>query len=285
MTTNSGTSGRSYAFTFALVGLLSLLFGCGPKESPFKERNGVWYYNLAPIAEADAKSFQPLTEHYAKDKNRVYYAETYRDGRDYFTTKRNRVWVIEGADAATFRYIDRGYARDRASMFFQGLFFPVKDIDTFELLDYGFAKDRISGYYHERPVPGSDGSTFVSLDSHYSKDAKNGFFSDLQSRPDGPLRRTTQLRGAKPESLSALENRYAADAEQVYYEGKVLTGAASSFRMLSLGYAKTDTQVYYTGKLIAGADAASFAMLDQVTDTADAKDRAAMYQQGRRQPQ
>ena len=52
--------------------------------------------------------------------------------------------------------------------------------------------------------------------------------------------------------------------------------------MLEFGYAKTDTQVYYTGKPITGADAASFATLDKPTDTADAKDRAASYQQGRR---
>ena len=57
------------------MGLLSLLFGCGTKESPFQQRNGAWYYNSAPIPESDAKSFAVLSEHYAKDKNRVYYGE------------------------------------------------------------------------------------------------------------------------------------------------------------------------------------------------------------------
>jgi hypothetical protein len=272
------------ACTLALMGLLSLLFGCGAKESPFQQRDGVWYYNSAAIAEADAKSFQPLTEHYAKDKDRVYYAETYRDGRDYFTTKRNRVWVIERADAATFRYIERGYGRDRANVFFEGVLFPVKDIDTFELLEYAFAKDRISGYYHERPVTGSDGSTFAQLDSHYSKDAKNAFYSDLQpgTGGTGPLRQTVQLKGAKPESLSAFGEGYAADAGQVYFQGRVLSKAVSSFRKLEFGYAKTDAQVYYMGKQITGADAATFVMLDKLTETADAKDRAATYRQGRR---
>ena len=89
-------------------------------------------------------------------------------------------------------------------------------------------------------------------------------------------------KGARADSFAPLDAGYAADAGQVYFRATVLTNARSSFRMLQFGSAKTDTQVYYTGKLVPGADAASFATLDQPTDTADAKDRDQMFQQGRR---
>jgi hypothetical protein len=79
--------------------------------------------------------------------------ETFRESQDYFTTKKSRVIVVKGADPTTFRYMKSEYARDKAQVYFEGVLFPVKDVDTFELLDYGFARDRVSGYYHQRPVP------------------------------------------------------------------------------------------------------------------------------------
>jgi hypothetical protein len=87
--------------------------------------------------------------------------ETFRESQDYFTTKKSRVIVVKGADPTTFRYMKSEYARDKAQVYFEGVLFPVKDVDTFELLDYVFARDRVSGYYHQRPVPGSDGASFA----------------------------------------------------------------------------------------------------------------------------
>ena len=264
------------------MGLLSFLFGCGESKSLFEQKDGAWYYHTTLIEGADAKSFQVVSVHYAKDKDRVYHGDTYRESRDYFITKHSRVKVLDGADPASFRYLDREYARDKAAMFFEGVSFAVKDIESFELLDYGFARDRISGYYHQKPVPGSDGSTFVVVDSSYSKDAKQVFYSVLEPRGRDPVRRITQVKGAQPGSFTALEEGYASDAAQVYYRGELLTKDAPSFKMLQYGYAKTATQVYYSGKPVAGADAGTFATLDRVTETADAQDRGATYQQGRR---
>ena len=263
------------------MGLLSFLFGCGESKSLFEQKDGAWYYHTTLIEGADAKSFQVVSVHYAKDKDRVYHGDTYRESRDYFTTKHSRVKVLDGADPATFRYLDREYARDKASVFFEGERFPVKDIDTFELLDYGHARDRIRGYYHQREVPGSDGSTFVVVDSAYSKDATRVFFSVLETRGREPVRRSMQVKGAQPGSFAALEEGYAIDAAQVYYRGALLTKEVPSFKMLQYGYAKTATQVYYSGKPVAGADAGTFTTLDRVTETADAQDRGATYQQGR----
>ena len=266
--------------------LLAFLFGCGPKDArrgPFEQRDGVWHYESTPIADADAKTFQAVGGNYAKDARRVYYGSTYRESRDYFTTRRSRVVVVEGADPASFAVLDGEYARDRASAFFEGVAFAVKDVATFALLDYGFARDRVIGYYHQRPVPGSDGRTFEAIDLHYSRDRSSVFHSNLEPGRDGapPVRRTVRLEGAQPASFTVLDSGYAADAGQVYYKGKPLTRDAGGFRVLGLGYARTGTHVYYDGQPVAGADPATFARLEPPTDDADAKDARRAYQRGR----
>lgn len=206
------------------MGLLAFLFGCGEKEAPFQQKDGAWYYHSTFVTDADAKGFEVLSPHYAKDRSRVYYGDTYRESKDYFTTKKSRVLVVERADPASFRYLKREYARDRANVYFEGLLFPVKDIDTFELLEYGFARDRVSGYYHQRPIPGSDGATFSMLDSHYSKDAKNVFYSFLEPAPKEPLRKTIRVAGADVGSFTVIDPTTdgpdAQDRKHKYLKGK-----------------------------------------------------------------
>ena len=265
------------------MGLLSFLFGCGSSEGPFQQKDGAWYYHDSPIEGADAKSFQVLSKHYAKDKNRVYHGDTYRDGKEYYMIKHNRVKVLEGADPGTFRYLNYDYARDKATVFYEGVAFPVKDVETFELIDRAFARDRLTGYYQQQPIPGSDGSSFMRIDDSYSRDAKQVFYSTLEPRGTNPIRRSTALKGALPESFKVLDvGGYAADAAQVYYRGALVTKDVASFQPLERGYARTATRVYYDGKPVPGADAATFAALEQLTDTADAKDRSGTYKEGRR---
>jgi len=267
----------------AIMGLLSLLFGC-KSQGPFEKRDGVWYYRDEAIANADARTFEVLSDHYAKDRSHVYYADTYREGQEYFTKRHSRVDAISGADAATFRYLDQGYARDTANVYFEGARFVVSDAASFELLDYGFAKDRLTGYYQQAPVPGSDGRSFAFVDNHYSKDATNAFYSWLEPGTNGgsPVPTTLRIAGALPTSFTALEFGYAADSARVYFKGNPLTNDPASFRVLRLGYAVSKDAVFYDGVVVPGADASTFAMLDSPTDSADARDAKRGYRQGRR---
>ena len=57
----------------------------------------------------------------------MYYADTYREGKEYFSIAHPRVAVISGADAATFRYIDRAYARDATHVYYEGVRHGVKE--------------------------------------------------------------------------------------------------------------------------------------------------------------
>lgn len=233
-----GAVGSKLGSLVGILGIFSLLFGCGSKDKApgheFSIADGVVHYRDATIEGADSGTFKPLDDHYAKDARQVYYASTYRVGQDYFTTKRARIRVVEGADGRSFRLLRDGYARDAQRVYFEGGPIEVEDVDTFELLDSGFARDRVRGYYMEEPVPGSDGATFVVLDSHYAKDAHHVFHCDLEPGADGlpPRRVTVPLPAANPASFVPLDNGYAKDASQAYYRGRVIAPDPDSFAVL-----------------------------------------------------
>lgn len=221
-----------------MLGLLSWLFGCNPKE-PYQQRNGVWHFEGQPMAlkpgerltpltgvfakteqhgyfrgwpmhGSDGRSFEALSPNYAKDRQQVYYCDTYRDSQDYFISKRLQVSVLK-ADAGSFRYLKDNYARDKAGVFYKGKAFTVKDLDSFELLEYPYARDRVSGYFHQTPVAGSDGSSFAVIDSRYSKDRGYVYYShyDLAGKP---APKSIRLEGALVDSFQGLESGYAKDA-------------------------------------------------------------------------
>jgi hypothetical protein len=246
-----------------IIGLVSLLVGCGSRE-PYQQRNGVWhfedqamqlkpgehltpllgayakteahgYYRGKALEDSDGRSFESLSEHYAKDRKTVYYCDAYRDGQDYFSTQRSRIKHLK-ADPNSFRFLKSGYARDATSVFFEGQFFPVKDVNSFEILDDSFARDHVTGYYDRKPIPGSDGRSFSVLDNHYSRDSKHVYHSydDLSQSP--VVLRSGRVEGALVGSFTVLETGYAKDAKRAYHRGKPLASSAA-FEELSLGYA------------------------------------------------
>ena len=263
---------------------VAALAGCDAKEAPFHRKDGAWHYRSAPVALADASSFSVLNERYAKDARRVYYGDSYRDGKEYFTIRHDRVTVIEAADPATFRTLASGYATDAGNAYFEGRRIPVRDVASFEPLDYGFARDRVRGYAHQVEVPDSDGSTFVAIDTHYAKDRTRVFHVDLHTGGGAhkPTVRIVALAGSQPASFTTLDSGYARDAAQVYYRDRVLARDPASFTVLRADYAKSSTGVYHRGEPVAGADAASFSTLDAPAEGRDAQDAGASYYQGRR---
>ncbi len=266
-----------------LMVAISMLAGCDNKSGPFRQVDGGWRYKDTPIPDADARTFAALDDHYAKDKLRVYHADTYRDGKEYFLIAHDRVAAVTGADPASFAVLGRGYAKDAANVYFEGARITVRDPRTFELLDHGFARDRVAGYYLHGEVTGSDGATFAAAGNHYATDATRVYFADLVIG-DGerrPYVRSVPLPGAQAATFRVLDAGYAADASQAYYRDQVLTRDVASFAVLAFDYAKTSTQVYYRGAAIPGADAATFAALDAPTEAGDARDAKRAYLQGR----
>jgi len=258
---------------------LLALIGCSP-TGPYQKKDGVWHFENAPIDVpagetlnplnrrwarsetvaffrdsridgAHAASFEALSDHYAKDRARVYWGDTYRKGQEYYTIVHNRVAPISGADAATFTVLRQDYAKDKARVYYEGS--PIAaDAATFELLDNGFARDTNTGFYLTEPIAGSDGKTFTVIDNEWSKDAGRVFWSDMDLSLSPPAVVSRMAEGADPRTFQALEEGYGRDGSHVWFHGQV----------------------------VQGADPASFAVVAGV-DGADAKDRFGTYREGR----
>jgi hypothetical protein len=255
-------------------------------NSQFARSRTLAFFQSSRIVGADAASFQALGDHYAKDRRAVWFCATHRDSRDYFTTKRIEIAEVEGAHAAGFQVLsDDEYGRDDAHVFYRGEILPMKDPASFALLDPPYARDRATGYYNRTPVAGSDGSSFVVLGEGYSRDRAQVFFSRMDHTQPGQGQAVSlPVRGAQLASFQVLKQGYAADAARAYHDGRPLAGSPAGLRVLDFGYAKTAERVFYYGQPVPGADAASFHILDPVTETATAADKAATYQDLRRTP-
>ena len=217
------------------------------------------YYRGSVVSGSHGPSFEALGEHEARDRAAVFYADTYRNAQEYWTVRRTRVFKIDGADPATFRLLSQHYAVDRAQAYYQGKAFPVQDVASFEPLDGGFARDRERAYYDREPIPGSHGASFAMVDP-----ADGGYARDRLRVVHGHVEINAPGRG--PHSVV-----------------RVLQGARlSTFRVLGAHYASDGQQVWHRGQKLVDADAASFELLPQASDQADARDARGHYLRGQR---
>lgn len=151
-----------------------------------------YLHEASQIDGADPKSFTILDQGgwYSKDQNHAYYIGA----------------EIDGADAATFRTLSFGFARDVHRAFIGNLEIPISDIKSFEplnigngdepwkrqsnrfprsanwikkkttdLLASGWSRDASAVYYGARKLPNADSKTFKALSRFYGKDANNVF--------------------------------------------------------------------------------------------------------------
>lgn len=243
-----------------------------------KSRDRVWY-RIWPIPSADPKSFQPLDDNYARDGMRAWYMATYRDSQDYFTSRRLRLVPLFQADPASLRVLEQRYAADSGQVYYEGLEIRGADPATFEPLTEGFARDKTRGYHQfVYPVPLSHGPTFEVVGKSYAKDREHVYF--VSRRPDGAPHAERVL-DADPATFQAFPYDYAKDASHIYFESQALKGEPGNFQPMDFGYAKTDKIVFHRGEPMLGADAASFQILEEVTDEATARDKAWFYKDGK----
>jgi len=236
------------------------------------------YYKSKAFQYADVPSFEALDDHYAKDKNKVYYCEEDRNGQDYYLTKRQIIKEIELAIPASFVLLGSGYAKDNQHAFFIDKAFSVKDVASFEMLNISFSKDKVQAYLDTEPIAGSDGKSFRVLDAFYAKDAAHVYFFAVA----GTAEQRVSVLPCDAANFAVLDYPYSKDAVAVFYEGKKIAGAdAGSFTVLGDGYAKDQHAIYFESKQIVGADAASFELYkENETVTADffyAKDKTSVY--------
>jgi hypothetical protein len=267
-----------------LLGLLGLS-GCDG-GSGYKQRGGQWLYDdhpfepVAPrslrpidrlfarddqrayyrgqlIEGSDGASFEVLSEHEARDRTAVYYADTFRRAQEYWSISHVRVTPVQDAVAATYRVLGHGYASDGRRAYFEGRALRVRDAASFQPIDRRFARDAQRGYFEGIEIPDSDGPSFELIDAGdvaHVRDHARVWHAHIEindpNQPPHPA--VTLLLGARPASV----------------------------RVLGQGYAVDGAAVWCRGRRVPQADAASFTLVEPSTDEADARDAHRSYRSG-----
>ncbi|RZL33027.1 MAG: hypothetical protein EOP35_18835 [Rubrivivax sp.] len=234
------------------------------------------YFLGAMVADSDGASFAVISEHEARDRYAVYYCDTYRKGQEYWLIQHLSVARIDGADPASYTAIGRGHARDARRVYFQGRAFAARDPASFEPLDGNFGRDAQRGYYARQEIAGSDGPTFEVIadnDTAYARDRRQGYyaFADIDGEGEGETG-DGDKRGA-----GRTPNTRVPDIVRV-----LRTRDVAAIRVLGRGYAADADKVWYRGRVLQGADPATFASDASYQAGLDATDRSGPWQQGRR---
>lgn len=111
------------------------------------------YYLRTPVNNSGGTGFEVLSAHYAKDANQVFYA-----GMDYRAAGKPRVRTrrVSGADLASFKTLDSGYAMDLGQVYWEGQAVPGAEAASFTMLSPASseadARDAHRQYLRGRPV-------------------------------------------------------------------------------------------------------------------------------------
>lgn len=213
------------------------------------------YYKENAISGADLPSFQALDNSYAKDKNRVYYCDEYREGQNYYLTKKQVVNTLPGAIPASFTVLTSGYAKDGARAYLDGHAFRVKDLSSLSVVNFQFVRDNLRVYHNKKEIPGSDGKTFRLIGDRYAGDIAHVYYVGQA----GEVKNGVYVLPCDAQSFTPLDYPYSKDKSLVFFEnGKIAGAEAASFQVLSHGFSKDLHNVYFRSAKLANADAASF---------------------------
>jgi hypothetical protein len=186
------------------------------------------YYKDQSIPGVDLPSFSALDEYYAKDKNHVYYCNEFREGQNYYLTKKKTIDSISGADVSTFVSVGDGYAKDQQQAYFEGTPFKVEDVGSFEGINPYFSKDSKRAYFKLHPIKGSDGKSFELINTNYAWDTNQVYFYGYP----GEVKSEIYTLSCDRATFGALDYPYSKDKASVFYEDKKMHGLdAKSFTM------------------------------------------------------
>lgn len=214
---------------------------------------------IVQIEQADSGSFEILSDHYARDKARVYVMGQ----------------PIPGADPASYA-LSSGIAKDKSHVY-NGAQIISDDPAHFELLEDNMARDSRYGYYLLQRVS-DDPANFTPIDSGgvgiFMRDSKFVYFAGKK------------IAAAEPASfrvLSQTRNAFAIfsrDDQHVFSYDHLIGGAdVQTFQPLTGGYARDARQVFFADQRIPDADHATFKVLR--ADWACAADAHRAYSRGK----
>jgi hypothetical protein len=241
-----------------------------------KKGDTIWFHDVA-LKNVDPNTFELVDDYFFKDKDRVYFYETYRVSQDYFTSKRKRYLPLENADSDSFISLGEGYAKDKSTAWYIDSEFKVDDLESMKVLNHHFVVDNKTAYLDRRPIAGSDGKTFELISEYYAKDSKRYYYCT-------PIDGEYAIRpvDCHYESFVVIDHPYAKDKTSVYYEGDQLAEVESStFEFISSGYAKDSQHVYFRNLKVEKADPSTFSAFieneNSLGETVYAKDKLGIF--------
>jgi DKNYY family len=269
------------------LGALFMVFACQPakekKKSTSESELGfkidgdtIRYYDEI-LTDIDAQSFAVIDDYFCKDKDQVYYFNSYRESSTYFLTKKHVVRKLESADAGSFVSLGEGYAKDNQQAWYNDQRFRVKDLNSLTVLNHHFIKDNISAYNDRKAITGSHGATFELIDSYYAKDSLHYYFLN----PEGGDFSVYNL-PCDYSTFTPLVYPYSKDKSNVFYRNEIIQGATPQhFIITGHPYSRDSRFVYYRTKKITGADPESFTLFKEnessMGEMVYAKDKNGIY--------
>jgi len=236
------------------------------------------YYKEYALPYVDVATFEAVDEHYAKDKNKVYYCDEYREGQNYYLTKKETITELKNANPVSFVSLQNGYGRDNKHAWFDGKTFAVKDVTTLKSIDRNFAKDTMQAYLNCKSIAGSDGNTFQLIDGNFAKDTNHIYYYTLE----GARGYNIALLPCDHQTFEVINSYYSKDKTNVFFLGFTIKDAdVSTFTILKSGYAKDINGVYFQSNKVNGVHAATFRVFDENDefnqDVVYAKDNNSVY--------
>lgn len=215
-------------------------------------------YHDVVLEGVDAAGFRVLDGPFCTDGRRVFHFTSYREGRNYFLTKKHLVQELIGVHPASFTVLGEDYAKDSAQAWRRNEAFPVADIRSLKALNAWFLKDDAQAYLNGVSVPGSHGRSFELIDMAYASDS-TGYYYIHDSGDDMTIARIP----CEAASFRIIDHIYASDREHVFHRGTIIADARpAAFVVLGSSYARDDRSVFFQERRIPGADPGSFTLFN-----------------------
>nr|WP_255662426.1 DKNYY domain-containing protein [Myxococcus sp. RHSTA-1-4] len=186
----------------------------------------VLYFSDCHVLEADAPSFEPLGQGFARDAQRVY------SGRH----------PLRDADVRTFEVLSDGYARDAQRVFFFSQTLAAIAPAAFRTLGGGCATDGEAVYHGMNRLGGADVETFEILSGQdLARDATHVWSLSYGFAPI-----TLGVNGA----LEVLGEGYLLVNGVLHWGHQELEAERATFEVLRDGYARDAHHGFYQGQLL-----------------------------------
>lgn len=208
----------------------------------FIKDNKTAYLDRRPIAGSVGKTFELISDYYAKDSKRHYYCLPFDS--EYGITPITCLYE-------SFEVMDYQYAKDNNSVFYEGDKISKAESNSFELISNGYAKDNNRVYFRNNIVEKADPSSFKTFNENensmgetvYAKD-KNGIYVNDKHFAEADVA-----------TFKILNEKYSLDKNGVYFRMKKVKNAdLSSFKVYPHFMGDTDAEdknhMYADGKIV-----------------------------------